>query len=59
MEKIKGWRVTETIGFSIINPRSCFKVEGSPEDIERLLLYIKNICPEQLDQKLIEELDEK
>ena len=59
MKEIRGWVCTETIGFSIINPRKCFKISGSPEEIRKLLLYIKENFPEQLDQGVIEELERK
>jgi hypothetical protein len=57
MKNTRGWIWTETIGFSIVNPRSCFKISGSPEKLRKLLLYIKENFPEQLDQRTIEELE--
>jgi len=57
MKKLIGWSCTETIGFSIVNPRACWKVSGSPEKIRELLLYIRDNFPEQLDQEIIDELN--
>jgi hypothetical protein len=57
MDKVTGWICTQAVGFSIINPKSCFRVSGSPENIRKLLLYIRDNFPEQLDQELIDELD--
>jgi hypothetical protein len=56
---VKGWKCTQTVGYSIVNPRKCCKVSGSPENIKKLLLYIRDNYPEQLDQKILDELEEE
>ena len=33
---MKGWKIKETIGISISNPRECFKMEGPPDQMKEL-----------------------
>ena len=57
MSRLKGWSLKETIGLSVLNPKECFKLSGSPEQIMKLLKYIRDNYPDQLDQETIDEID--
>ena len=58
MSKPRAWKLDETIGVPIINPRNCVKLSGPPEQIIKFLLYLKENFPEELDEKTTTELDE-
>lgn len=55
--KPSGWKINQVVGFSISNPRKVCKVSGSPEEIMKLLMYIRDNHPEQLDEDMLREIE--
>ena len=51
MDKVKGWYMNEVAGFSILNPRGCFKITGDPEKLKKLYDFLKKHHPELLEEE--------
>lgn len=54
------WKIKETIGVSVLNPRSCFTFNGPPDQLEKLYEVVmfdtKRFIPEEemyLDEEFI------
>ncbi len=51
------WKGIETIGIGVINPRPCWKVSGTPEQMREFLKHIRDTDPDSLTQEQIDEID--